>query len=92
MKKVYFGVDVPMLQIADCVRASLSEKEMCEVALDFGEGGDCSYELLLLEKISEMLLKVYPPETIESDQEENLKKLMMGLKKLLPSVKKENRL
>lgn len=92
MKKVFFGVDISVQQISDCVRESLSDKEMCDLALDFGEGGDCSYELLLLEEISKMLLKVYPPETIESDQEENLKKLMLGLEKLLPLIKKENRL
>jgi hypothetical protein len=89
MKKIFIGTEITVEQIADSVRSNLSDKDIVKLAMNFGEGGDCTYELLLLEKIVKVLLKVYPPKTIESEQEENLKRLMLGLEELLPLIKKE---
>ena len=91
-KQIFIGSNVSTEQIADSVRVSLSDKEMCSLAISFGENGDGSYELLLLEEIAKLLLEIYPPQEIESEEEQNLKQLMIKLKEILPLIKKENKL
>jgi len=47
----------------------ITDEQKVKLALDFGDGGDLTYELRLLQELTKLIPKIYPLKSISKDDE-----------------------
>jgi len=70
--------DIKDLLVNSLMNGTLTENELADFVVSLGEDGDLTYELILLEKIVNLVLKSYPLKSI-SDEDMEFKKLIIKL-------------
>jgi len=85
MAKIEIISDVDVKHIVSAVFHQMEDKEKVRLAIDFGDNGDLSYELLLLQELTKLIPKVYPLKDMQKD--DDLYPIVQSLLKLRKELK-----
>lgn len=88
-KYLFIGGNVPLDDLGECIQDQLHEKEIIQLVLSIGNHGDLTYELKLLEELSKLILKIYPLNSIQAE-DENFYQMLKTLKILNKQLKHVN--
>jgi hypothetical protein len=88
MKKLIITSLVDKNELVENIINQLTDEEKSELAIDFGNGGDYTYELILLKKLIGEILSGYSLKSLSKDEDLEFVKLIEKLTEISPIVNK----